>query len=112
MKHLSLHEQLKYGSLIVKFMTYHINVQEEIELHEWVVKDQRNMSLFENLIDDNNQEWAKKWFYNAGVSTRGIKWKKKDGWYKPETKNICDFYILMAGVFVFLLIVYLVLEYL
>jgi len=111
MKLMTSAEKLYYGSLIANFLAYRITAEEEKILHEWVCADDENMDLFESLIDDMNQEWAKKWFYVAGVSTRSIKWKKRDGWYKPETKAIADFYIVMAVVFAFLLLVYFVLEF-
>ena len=110
MKEMTSAEKLYYGSLIAKFMANRASAEEEKVLHDWMCEDDENMKLFENLIDDFNQGWAKKWFYVAGVSTKGVKWKKKDGWYKPETKNIADLYIVMLVVFAFLLLVYLVLK--
>ena len=107
---MTLSEKNFYGTLVVKFMTQKISAAEETQLHDWVSKDEDCLVLFENLIDDNNQRWAQQWFYEADVKTTGVKWKKKSGWYKPETKSLRDFYLVMLAVFAFLFIVYLVLK--
>lgn len=80
------------------------------ELDEWVCANEENMKLFEDLTNDFKSKWAKQWFAEAGVNTRFIKWKNMDGWYKPETKSLVDFYILMAVVFAVMAGVYLILK--
>ena len=102
-------EYHRYGSLIAKMMREKITDNEAQELDEWVLSNDDNMMLFESLINEYKQEWAKEWFIQAGVSIRGIKWERVEGWYKRD-KNLWDFYIVMAGVFLFLVLVYLVLE--
>lgn len=103
-------DHYKYGTLIAKLMRDKITDSEAQELDEWILKSESNMKLFETLINDYKADWAKGWFRAAGVSYRGIKWKKVTGWYKPEHKNVWDFYVVMAVVFLFLVIVYFVLE--
>ena len=112
MKQMSLAEKNAFGTLVVKFMTGKINAAEDQQLHEWLCDSEDHLFLFENLIDDINQKWAQKWFYEADVSTKGVKWKKIYGWYRPETKSLADFYIVMAVVCAFLILIYIVLEYL
>lgn len=103
-------DNYKYGTLIAKLMRDKISKEEAQELDVWLLKSDANMKLFEALINDYKADWAKGWFRAAGVSYRGVKWKKVTGWYKPEHKNVWDFYVVMAVVFAFLIIVYLVLE--
>jgi hypothetical protein len=103
-------ENYKYGTLIANLMREKITDQESLELDNWVGERQENMKLFEALINEYKQEWAKDWFRKSGVSTKGIKWTKNvEGWYKRD-KNVWDFYIVMAVVFLFLGLVYFVLE--
>lgn len=104
------HEANKYGTLIVKLMRDKLTEEEAVELDEWLVKEEENMYLFECLINEYKQEWARRWFRSAGVSTRGIRWKDVTGWYKPEDKNVWDFYIVMIAVFLYLLLVYYLLD--
>lgn len=105
-----MNEKYKYGTLIAKLMREKISEEEARELDEWVLKSDANMRLFENLINDFKADWAKKWFKEAGVNYRGIKWKKVNGWYKPEHKNVWDFYIVIAVVVLALVGVYFLLE--
>ena len=104
-------EANKYGTLIAKLLRDKITDAEAQELDEWILSREENMQLFEMLINEYKTKWAKEWFKKAGISTRGIKWKNMEGWYKPEDKNLWDFYILMAFMFLFLVFVYFVLEY-
>src|SRR5688572_14222278 len=103
-------EAYKYGTLIAKLMRDKITEAEAQELDEWILAREENMKLFELLINEYKTKWAKEWFKKAGVRTRGIKWKNMEGWYKPEDKNVWDFYILMAVVFLFLVLVYFATE--
>ena len=103
-------ENYKYGTLIAKLMREKITDQESLELDDWVYRRQENMKLFEALINEYKQDWAKEWFRKSGVSIRGIKWKKNvEGWYKRD-KNVWDFYIVMFVAFLFLALVYFILE--
>lgn len=104
-----MNERFIYGTLIARLLADRITEEEEMQLDEWVSASDENMKLFEDLINEYKSEWAKQWFAEAGVSTRGIKWKKVDGWYRPET-NTRHFYILAVLVFLALVAVYLVLE--
>ena len=103
-------DNYKYGTLIVKLMRDKITKAEAQELDEWILRSDSNMKLFEMLINDYKADWARGWFKAAGVNYRGVKWKNVTGWYKPEHKNVWDFYIVIAAVFAFLIIVYLVLD--
>lgn len=103
-------EKYKYASLIAKLMREKITDEESAELDEWICRKEENMKLFECLINDYKVKWAKQWFAEAGVSTKGIKWRKTQGWYKSEQKALRDFYLVMAGVLLFLIAVYFVLE--
>ena len=105
-------DNYKYGTLIAKLMTETISDEEAVQLDEWVSADEQNMRLFEDLTNDYKKKWAKKWFADAGVSTRNIKWKKTEGWYKDDTKRIVDFYIIAAVMLVGLAAVYVILKYL
>lgn len=102
-------EYHKYGTLIAKLMRDKITDAEARQLDEWVLAQEVNMRLFENLLNDYKQEWARKWFRDAGVSTRGLKWERVEGWYKRD-RNLWDFYLVMVVVFLFLVLVYFVLE--
>ena len=103
-------EQYKYGTLIAKLMRDDISREESRELDDWVMANEENMKLFEDLINEYKGRWAKAWFKEMGINTRGIKWKDTEGWYK-EDKNMWDFFIVMAVMFLFLALVYFVLEY-
>ena len=105
-----MNEKYIYGTLIAKLMRDKITEQEARQLDEWILRSDENRKLFENLINDYKAAWAKKWFRDAGVSYRGIKWINVDSWYKPEHKNVWDFYIVMAVMFAFLALVYFVLS--
>lgn len=102
-------EHFKYGTLIVKLMRETITKEETQELDAWILHSDSNMRLFEMLINDYKADWAKSWFKDAGVNYKGVKWKNVTGWYKPEHKNVWDFYIVMVVVFAFLALVYFVL---
>lgn len=104
-----MNERYIYGTLIAKLMADRITEAEEQQLDEWVSVNPENMKLFENLINEYKSEWARQWFAEAGVSTRGIKWQRMGGWYRPES-NVVHFYILAVVVFLALVGVYLVLE--
>ena len=104
-------ENQKYGTLIAKLMRDNLSHDEEKELDDWVTSDKQNMQLFLKLINGFNARWARRWFREAGVSTRDIKWKNTEGWYKPEQKGLRNFYILAALVFVVMLGVFLLLKY-
>ena len=98
-------EYHKYGMLIAKLMRDKITDAEAQQLDDWVLARDENMRLFENLLNDYKQEWARKWFKDAGVSTRGLKWERVEGWYKRD-KNVWDFYIVIAVVVLVLIGVY------
>jgi hypothetical protein len=102
-------EHHKYGSLIAKLMREKITDKEAQELDEWALASDRNMNLFESLINEYKQEWAKEWFRKAGVNTRGIKWERVEGWYQRD-RNLWDFYIVMVVMFMVLAGVYFLLE--
>jgi energy-coupling factor transporter transmembrane protein EcfT len=102
----------KYGTLIARLMAETITDEEAMELDEWVAADERNMRLFEDLTNDFKMKWAKQWFASRGISVRGIKWKKMDGWYKEERKNLRDFYLLAAVVILAMVLMYLALKFL
>jgi hypothetical protein len=103
-------EEHIYGRLIAKLMSDKITQEESAQLEKWICENDQNMRLFEDLINDWKWKWAKQWFKNHGIDTRSIKWKDPDGWYKPDKKNLRDFYIVMAVMFLFLVLVYFVLE--
>lgn len=102
-------EQYKYGTLIANLLRDKISRDESRELDDWVMAKEENMRLFEDLINEYKGRWAKAWFKEMGISTRGIKWKDTEGWYK-EDKNMWDFFIVMAVVFLYLAMVYYVLK--
>lgn len=103
-------ENHKYGTLIAKMMRDKITDEEAQQLDEWTSRSDENMELFECLINEYKQEWAKGWFKRFGISTRGIKWEQVEGWYKRD-RNLWDFFIVMAVMFLFLLLVYFSLKY-
>lgn len=105
-----MNDNYKYGSLIAKLMRDKITNEEAQELDAWILKSDRNMKLFEALINDYKADWAKSWFKAAGINYRGIKWKKVTGWYKPEHKNVWDFYVVIAVVLLVMVGVYFLLE--
>jgi len=105
-----MNEKYKYGTLIAKLMRDRITDEEAKELDDWVCRKEENMKLFEDLINDYKARWAREWFAAAGVSTKGIKWKKTEGWYRSERKALIDFYILMAAMFLVLVGIYFLLE--
>jgi hypothetical protein len=100
-------EHYKYGTLIAKLLRGDINHGESKELDEWINDDPDNLRLLEALMNDFKVEWARKWFAEAGVSTRGIKWKKTTGWYKRD-KNMWDFYLVIICTVLFMALVYFV----
>lgn len=102
----------RYGTLIARLMAETITDEEAMELDEWVAADERNMRLFEDLTNDFKRKWARHWFVSRGISVRGIKWKKMDGWYKEERKNLRDFYLLAAVVILAMVLMYLALKFL
>ena len=104
-----IEEQYKYGTLIAKLLRDDISKDESRELDTWVLAKEENMKLFEDFINEYKSRWAKAWFKRQGISIRGIKWRDTEGWYR-EDKDMWDFYIVMAGVFLCLLIVHFVLE--
>ncbi len=104
-------DNFKYGTLIVKLMREKISKEEAQDLDAWILQSDSNMKLFEMLMNDYKADWAKSWFKAAGVNYKGVKWKNVTGWYKPEHKNVWDFYIVIAAVVAFLMIVYLVLMF-
>jgi hypothetical protein len=103
-------EHQVYGELIARLMSDKITEKESAQLEQWICENDSNMKLFEDLINDWKWKWAKQWFTDRGIDTSAIKWKNPDGWYKPDKKAMRDFYIVMAVVFVFLVLVYFVLE--
>lgn len=108
---MTLKDKFEFGTLVVKFMTGKISVSEEQMLDELLCENHDKLVLFENLIDENNQQWAREWFYRADVITQGIKWKTGKTWYRPETKSERDYFIILLAVLVYLAFVWFVLEY-
>lgn len=100
-------EQHTYGRLIAKLMSDKITENESAQLETWICASDKNMKLFEDLINEWKWKWAKQWFSDHGIDTRKIKWKNPDGWYRPDKKSMKDFYIVMAVMFLVLVLVYL-----
>ncbi|MEO8583652.1 MAG: hypothetical protein ABI415_07635 [Flavitalea sp.] len=100
----------EYGSLIARFLADKITPQEEVLLDEWLKESNENLQMFEHLINPWKAMWAKQWFKDAGIKTRGIKWKNMDGWYKPETPAEQVYYILAGVVFLVMVGVYLLIK--
>ena len=103
-------DEYKYGMLIAKLMAERISDEEAQQLDDWIFKQPQNLKLFENLTNPWKWKWARRWFREQSISTAGIKWKNLDGWQKPDKKNLRDFYILMAFMFLFLVYVYFALK--
>ena len=101
----------EYGTLIAKFMAYKTTTEQDALLEDWILEDENNMKLFEDLINEHKAMWAKQWFKEAGIRTRGIKWKDMDGWYKPETPPERVYYILAVVVFMVMVGVYFLLKW-
>lgn len=105
-----LTEHYIYGTFIAQLMADKLKDEDGRLLDEWLQQSPANMQLFEDLANPWKWRWAKQWFRDHGVSTKGIKWKNLDGWHKPDRKNMIDFYIVMAAMFLFLALVYILLE--
>ena len=103
-------ELYRYGTLIARLMADRISEQEAQQLDEWIFDQPQNMKLFENLTNPWKWRWTRRWFREQSINTSGIKWKNLDGWHKPDKKSLRDFYIVMAVCFLFLVMVYFVLE--
>ena len=103
-------DHYRYGSLIAKLLADRIEQEEAEVLDVWLFEQPENMQLFDNLINPWKTRWAQQWFKDNRISTRGIKWKHLEGWLKPDRKNLIDFYIVMAVMFLFLVLVYYVLK--
>jgi hypothetical protein len=100
-----------YGTLIAKVIGEKITEEEGKVLEEWILADEKNMKLFEDLTNDFKSQWAKKWFAEAGVDTRFIKWPNREGWYKPEKRPLLNFYLVAALIIAGMALVYWVLKY-
>lgn len=100
----------KYGTLIARLMAERSTPEEEKELERWMLESEENMKLFEALINEDKTRWAKKWFAEAGVNTRHIRWKDQGGWYRTDTDTTAGFYVVIALILVGMSFVYWVLN--
>ncbi|MBO9572602.1 MAG: hypothetical protein J7497_10410 [Chitinophagaceae bacterium] len=80
-------DQYTYGTWIARFMGNKASKRERAQLSEWIAASPENMELFEDLIYENNANWAREWFRNAGVKTGFIKWKDSENWPEQEDNS-------------------------
>lgn len=104
-------DQQKYGTLIAKLMAGRTTPEEEEELENWMLWNDDNLNLFQALTNDEKTAWAKQWFAEAGINTKGIEWKDTSGWYRTDTDTTAGFYMVTALILLLMGAVYWILKY-